>query len=310
MKDGDASPAINRKLDSYATTLSNACTHIRGNMGEEGTLFTYLKEYFRIDLILERTRSHKNLYFRSGPVQYKLIVTPILVSQYKVGFTEKVLPFAYQKDSDLHVVDLLNFSYVLQYLDLKYFQIETYNKEQSAITRNNEGSVKLMNWLRKSSIIFVGLGLAGIVFLVFALFQGFSVSRIVNSLGYGAIGLYVIILGYFYLANYKRKSLIHRKFEMPYHNRNLELDDASLVLIREDLPPKLMEQFVYECLDAKYKSKVITNIELDGAQDFIRKKALEKGVNEDTLFEKRDKNKEEPNLNGSLLGKYSTFMED
>ena len=308
-KGNNASPAINRKLDSYATTLSNACTRIRGNLGDEGTLFTYINNNLKLNLTLERTRSHKNLFFKSGQVQYKLVVAPILVSQHKVGFTEKVLPFAYQKYLDLHVVDLMNFSHVLQYLDLKYFQIETYNKEQSTITLNNEGSVKLMTLVRKSSIIFMGLGLSGIMFLVFALLQGFPV-MVVNSLGYGAIVLYMIILGYFYLANYRRKSLIHRKFEIPYHKRNLILDDASLVLIREDLPPKLMEQFVYESLDTKFKSKVITDIKLDGAQDFIRKKSLEKELNEDTLFEKKEKNKEEPSLDGSLGKKYGTFMED
>ncbi len=308
-KDDNASPAINRKLDSYITTLSNACTLIRANLGDEGALFAYLNHNLQLNLTVERTRSHKNLYFRSGPVHYKLVVTPILVSQHRVGFTEKVLSFAYQKDLDLHVVDLMNFSYVLQYLDLKYFQIETYNKEQSAIILNNEGSVKLMNLVRKSSIIFMGLGLAGILFLVLALLQGFPV-LVVNSLGYGAIVLYGIILGFFYVANYRRISLINRKFEIPYHKRSLILDDASLVLIREDLPPKLMEQFVYESLDTKYKSKVITNIKLNGAQDFIRKKSLEKEANEDTLFEKKDKNKDEPSLDGSLLKKYGTFMED
>ncbi|KKM69223.1 hypothetical protein LCGC14_1453030 [marine sediment metagenome] len=309
MKGNNASSAINRKLDSYATTLYNSCTRIRDNLGDEGTLFAYLNHNLKLNLTVERTRSHKNLYLRSGPVHYKLVVTPILVSQHKVGFTEKVLSFAYQKDLDLHVVELMNFSHLLQYLDLKYFQIETFNKEQSTITLNNEGSVKLMTLVRKSSIIFMGLGLSGILFLVFALLQGFPV-LVVNSLGYGAIFLYMIILGYFYLANYRRKSLIHRKFERPYHKRNLILDDASLVLIREELPPKLMEQFVYESLDTKYKSKVITNIKLDGAQDFIRKKSLEKEVNEDTLFEKKDKNKEETSLDGSLLKKYNTFIED
>ncbi len=309
-KGDNASPAINRKLDSYATTLSNACIHIRDNLGDEGTLFAYINNNLELNLTLERTRTHKNLYFRSGLIQYKLVVTPLLVSQHKVGFTEKVLSFAYQKDLDLHVVELMNFSHILQYLDLKYFQIETYNKEKSAITIDNEGSVKLMTLVRKSSMIFLGIGLIGITLLVFALFQGFSVLGIVNNLGYGAIILYAIILGYFYLANFRRKSLIHRKFETPYHKRNLNLDDASLVLIREDLPPELMEQFVYESLGTRYKSKVITNINVDGAQDFIRKKSLEKEVDEDTLFEKKGKNKEELNLDGSLPKKFVSFMED
>jgi len=110
--------------------------------------------------------------------------------------------------------------------------------------------------------------------------------------------------------------LIRAKFEIKwqdkwvgvYHKRKLNLDDTSLMLIKEELPPKLMEQFAYECLDGKNKSKVITTIEIDNAQDFIRKKSLEKGVNENTLFEKRDKNKIEPK--GKLTNKYSSFLED
>ncbi len=310
MKDGNASAAVNRKLNSYSTTLSNVCSRICENMNNEDALLNCLENYLKINLTIEKTRSHKNLYFRSGPVQYKLVVTPVLVSQHKVGFTEKVLPFAYQKDLDLHIVDLMGFSSVLQYLDQKYFQIETYNKEQSPLTLNNEVSAKLMNSLRKSSTIFMGLGFAGIVFLVFALFQGFSVLGVVTNLGYGAVVLYMIILGYFYLTNSRKKSSIHKSFETPYHKRKLNLDDASLMLIREDLTPKLMEQLAYECFDENNKSKVITNLDLDNTQDFIRKKSLKKGVNEDTLFEKRDKNKKEPNLDGRLIRKYSSFLED
>lgn len=308
MTDGSASTAVNRKLNSYSTTLSNACSRICENLNNEDTLLNCLKNYLKINLTLEKTRSHKNLYFRSGPVHYKIVVTPMLVSQQKVGFTEKVLPFAYQKDLDLHVVDLMGFSYALQYLGQKYFQIETYNKEQSTITLNNEVSAKLMNLLRKSSTIFMGLGIAGILFLGFALFQGFSVLGVVTNLGYGLIVLYMVILGCFYLTNNRRKSSIHNSFETPYHKRKLNLDDASLMLIKEELPPKLMEQFAYECLDEKNKSKVITNIEIDNAQDFIRKKSLEKGVNENTLFEKREK--KETNLDGRLISKYSSFLED
>ena len=309
-KKGDVNPAINRKLELYSTSLSDASARVIEDMNNKGSLYSYLKEYLRIDLTVETTRSHKNLYFRSGPVQYKLVVTPVLISQHKVGFTEKILPFAYQKGSDLHVVGMKDLSYFLQYINQKYFYIEKYNKEPSALTLNNEVSAKVMNLLRKSSMIFLSLGMAGIIFLVFALFQGFSNLVVVTNLGYGAVVLYMIFLGYFYLTNNRNKASIHNSFETPYHKRKLNLDEDSRMLIREEIPSKLMEQLAYECLDENNKSKVITSLDFDNTQDFIREKSLKRGVNEEILFEKRDTNKEDPQVEGRQIKNYSSFLED
>jgi hypothetical protein len=103
-----------------------------------------LANYLNIDIRLERTITRKNLFYRSGPVQYKVLIEPALICQNTVGFTEKIIPFAYQKHSNTHIVELSQFSDLLQYLDQKYFFIETYSVQKNALALKCEAFINLI----------------------------------------------------------------------------------------------------------------------------------------------------------------------
>jgi hypothetical protein len=120
--------------------------------------------------------------------------------------------------------------------------------------------------------------------------------------------IYSILIGYLYVKFLKKKSELKRVFDTPHYQRNLQFDDTNLILINEELPPKLMEQFTYECLDKNPEFNVIDKIETKNAQDFLVHKISVKEAKGGDFFETA--RSERTGLQKNIVEKYSSFLED
>ena len=124
-------------------------------------------------------------------------------------------------------------------------------------------------------------------------------------MAFGALGVYVLALAYPYLKFYLKKSEIHKEFMIPNHRRNKNLDESSLTFISEELSPKLMSQFSYECVDVNNDFQVIAKIEQDNTNNFLVNKEIRRSVKETNFFEKDKEEKSKNNGRSKLQSKMS-----
>ncbi|UCC19890.1 MAG: helix-hairpin-helix domain-containing protein [Promethearchaeota archaeon] len=301
---------------SFLKALSQAEQSISSDIINQGNLFKYLSRYLGLQITLEKSITRKDLFFRSGPLQYKILIEPLLITQNTVGFIEKLIPFAYQNQSNIHIVELNKLSDLLQYLDQKYFLLETYSEEKTAIELNFEASNKFMKDLRNYSAPFM---LYGLVVLLIILFQTYSVLPLLINLGYGVVIFYCFVVGYVYLTLYKQKSALHQQFSTPYYQKKENFDDGTLIMIREELSQKLMVQFLYECVGKNSANIFINKIETDNAEKYLEEQQRKKKIKDSDLFEDEisedsenleNSNESKPKSRLKYVDKYSSFLED
>lgn len=299
---------IKRLPMSFIEALSTTDEAIRANLLEEATLF----ELFNHKLSLAKTFTKKNLYFYSGSNQYEILIDSLVISQDKVGFTEKILPFAYHKNSNTHVIQLEQLSDFLEYIEKKYMLIESCIEKKSLLELHCEAESKLQKVLRYISIPFASYALV-YIFILF-IFQAYSLLSVVNNIAFGLIAfMSILVVGL--LIFYSKNILgIKREFSTPYHKRDLHLDETNLRLINENLTSTLMEQFSYECLGKNSGFKIIEKVERENSQNFLQNKTLRKKVSKSTLFEEENiseiENRSTSKVKNEYNRKYSSFLED
>lgn len=304
---------VERLTQSYGVALTRAHGRILDDLSNEGPLHAFFMKFLKIDMRLEKTITGKNLFFRSGPLQYKILVEPLLICRNAVGFSEKVIPFAYQKFINTHFITIASISDLLQYLDQKYFLIEAYGDQENAISTYHESTNLFMEELKKYSSPFI---IYGFVLFSILLFQNYSLLNLFVNLGYGVLTLYSLIVGYLYVSFYKSKSEILQEFDTSYFLRKIKLDETSLILINEELSPRLMEQFAYECLEKDNEYEIISKVEQANAREYLEKRTLEKRVMKEELFEKEKevkkdkKNQTDSKLTDKFMKKYGSFLEE
>ncbi|MFX1594831.1 MAG: helix-hairpin-helix domain-containing protein [Promethearchaeota archaeon] len=298
-------------LESFLQGLHTSGQNIFQNILNKGTLYSLIKQYLQLDISLKKTLIHETLFFHSGPLQYKFLIEPILIAQGTVGFTEKLIPFAYHKITNTHIIEVSQLSNFLDFIDQKYFLIENYTKLKTWIERYEESKYKFTKDVRNFSAPFM---LFGFVFLSLLIFQAYSFLSIFISLGYGVIALYGIGFGYLYLKYHQQKAAIQNEQSTPYYQRKYEFKKTDLDFITEEFSPKLMEQFIYECVNKDISSPIITKVERENAEAYFSSKIAQKTIEENILFESEFKapieKKKGTQLNEQLAEKYSSFLED
>ncbi|MFX1315413.1 MAG: helix-hairpin-helix domain-containing protein [Promethearchaeota archaeon] len=297
LKDGHQ---FNRAIDTLLNLNLNRIIEsqeiIFNELISEGNLFQFFHNYLKLNITVEKTITKKRLFFRAGPLQYKILIEPIIVSQGNVGFTEKLLPFAYQKHSNLHLIEYTKLTEILPYLEKKYYAVETRGKRENDIITYFNAIDKFMEELRLYSFPFIGFGIA----LVFALLsQVPEVVTIFINLGFALLFLYGIIAAYLYYKFFKTKRTLQQEYHTPYFQKLLELDETDLILINEELTEAQMTQFSYECLGKHIKSPFISQLEINRTENLLIKgKQNSKPIITNST------------LNPSLIKKYSSFLED
>ncbi|MFX1389403.1 MAG: helix-hairpin-helix domain-containing protein [Promethearchaeota archaeon] len=302
---------LNQVLGSHLQALLLSEQNIFENCSQEGNLLKFISRYLHIEVSLKKTIMRENLFFHSGPLQYKILIEPLLVCQNKVGFTEKLIPFAYHKSTNIHVVQISDLSNLLQFLDQKYFLIETYTEKENTLTKYNQSFFKFMNHLRLLSLPFIGYGF---ILLSCLLFQSFRAISFLVNFGYGIIALYGITFSYIYIKFHQEKSILRNELSTPYFQKKREYDETTLILINEELSPKLMEQFIYESVGNHTTSKTVSKVEQKNAEVYLEQKVTERAVKNANLFESGkisiSKSKNDPPLEDQIKERYISFLED
>ncbi len=295
---------------SFIDTLNTTKKAIQTNLLQKGSLFALFNEILPNTFSLRKTSTKKNLYFYSGGVQYEVLIEPLIISENSVGFAEKVLPFAYHKDSNIHVIQLAHFSEFLEYVEKKFCLIESYTKRQNLFTVQCDAA----NKLSKRLLFLLSFGCMGLLYITVLFFQAYSILHFINNISFGALCLLGIISSYLLLGYFRHISYITHEFATPYYKRDLHLDNSSLKLINQRLTPTLMEQFSYECLGKNHGRKFIEKIEQENARNYLTNKIVNRKVKEVALFEDEDTppkstHRDTESKNG-LKEKYSSFLED
>ena len=284
---------------------------ISNNLSTKSGLLGYIGKFYNIDISIETSITNKPLFFLSGPMQYDIVIEPLIICQNTVGFEEKLIPFAYQKSSNIHTIELSQVSDLLHYLTQKYHLIKEYTRQKPAYKVYCEAESRFWTDLVKVSMPFFSVP---VIYILVLLSQSYSFLGFLNNLTIGLVALYSIVSGYLYLKFFQDKKEVQREFVTPFDKRELGLDDTSLTLISEKLTPKLMEQFTYEILGKQSNSPVVARIEKENANRFMTNKIIRKKVEQVDLFE-QEESQPAPTIKISkekneFAEKYSSFLED
>jgi hypothetical protein len=234
-------------------------------------------------------------------------------------FLEKLIPFPYLKDINLHIINEKRLPSFLPYLEDKYNLIEEHSIQQSSLILYEDSFNQFLQNGKKLSLPFIGFGF---ILLIFLLSQSFFLLELVVNIGYALLGVYSTSITYLYIKFFKTKLEIQTEFETPFHKKQLQIDDSGLILIGDELAPELMDQFVYECLGKDFNSPFIHKIEETHTKERLDEKTRTVTIKSEHLFEEQGDQKveekwESENINDDTLGeedgyihKYSSFLED
>jgi len=301
---------IDRIPLSYIKALDKTRTIIYDDMVNKGKFSEQLFAHLKVNISVKKTITHKVLFLYSGQRQYKLLIEPLIICQNTVGFTEKVLPFAYQKSNNSHIVSMSQLTDFLEYIDQKYLLSEEYNKQKHAYRVYSNAEDRFWENLRKFGFLFL---LYSLGFIFVFIFQQYSVLSLLINLGFGLLGLLLIIISYIYLKFYNVKVGLYQDFATPYYQKSHSFDDTNLTLINDKLPPRLQNQFTYEWLGKNSPLNAAEKIELNNAEQYLSEKVMNKKVKKADLFEPENEKKSTPEdfeRKNQYIQKYSSFLED
>ncbi|MHA1437376.1 MAG: hypothetical protein ACTSPD_07335 [Promethearchaeota archaeon] len=304
--DWDKNTALNLNIKNFI----NAQNNLFQNINSERQFFYILKKFIKNDFSIEKKGRNNQLFFHSGMFEYKILIEPVLVCQNNAGFIEKSIPFAYQRKTNLHIVDFARFQDLIKYLEKKYKLLENYSERDTSINRYFKALNKFTSDIRLFSVPFI---IFGFIFLLILVFQVYFLIKIFINISYGAIFIYSFVLFYLYRKFSVKKLVIKKEFKTPYHFRPIEINDADLLLIREHLKTNIMDQFLYECFGKNVKHEIIETLEQNKEKEhYLNIKLPENDFNVDIINDNQLKVEKfsNNNLKDKLIEKYSSFLED
>jgi hypothetical protein len=266
----------------------------------------FFQKYLQVSLTLEKSVENQKLFFLSGQTQYKVLIEPIMLCKIPPRCMEKIIPFPYQRNTNIHVIHQTDLSQLLSFLEQKYRLIESRLKSSNTIKNYQKMGEKFRTNVRFASIPLVGYAIA-LVVIYFA--ELFFLLRLFNSIGFAIIGIYLSILAYFYFKFYRTKKELAIEFETPYYMQNLEFSEIDLLEFKDQFTTENMAQFGYECFGKAKSSKVLEQIEEDNFKNsiLIKQKDLEPQV----IHESKEEIEGSISIdNSKYYNKYLSFLED
>ncbi|MCP4763203.1 MAG: hypothetical protein GY870_15630, partial [archaeon] len=158
-------------IGSKMKDLRKSHDMIFSDLNNEGDLFQFFTKYLKSELTIEKTRTNKKLFFHSGPLQYKIIIEPILMCKNEPGFLEKSIPFALQKRYNIHAVKSDSLNELLSYLEQKNCLIETHAEQKDPLNTYYKAINKFSADIRLYSMPFI---VYGFIILLIVAFQSYS----------------------------------------------------------------------------------------------------------------------------------------
>ncbi len=158
-------------LNSTINDLGKVYNAMWEDLTNEGKLLSYLKQHLQVEVSIETSMTKKKLFFRAGPLQYKMFIEPVLICNNDVRFLEKSIPFPYLKDVNLHIINEKGVNNFLKYLENKYILLEEHSEQKSSLLVYEESFNQFLQNGKKLSLPFIGFGF---ILLLLVLFQAFT----------------------------------------------------------------------------------------------------------------------------------------
>ena len=266
----------------------------------------FFQKYLQVSLTLEKSVENQKLFFLSGQTQYKVLIEPIMLCKIPPRCMEKIIPFPYQRNTNIHIIHQTDLSQLLSFLEQKYRLIESRLKSSNTIKNYQKMDEKFRTNVRFASIPLVGYAIA-LAVIYFA--ELFFLLRLFNSIGFAIIGIYLSILAYFYFKFYRTKKELAIEFETPYYMQNLEFSEIDLLEFKDQFTTENIAQFGYECFGKGKSYKVLEEIEEDNFKNslLINQKELEPQVIDKSM---EDIEESASIDNSKYNNKYLSFLED
>jgi len=266
----------------------------------------FFQHYLQVNLTLEKSVKNKKLFFLSGQTQYKVLIEPVMLCKSPPRCMEKVIPFPYQRSTNLHIIHQPDLSQLLGFLEQKYRLIESRVKGSNTIKNYQKMDAKFRSNVRIASIPLVGYAIA-LAIIYFA--ELFFLLRLFNSIGFAIIGIYLSILAYLYFKFYRTKKQLAIEFETPYYMQNLEFSETDLLDFKDQFTTENMAQFGYECFGKGGSYKVLEQIEEDNFKNSVLIK--QKEFDPQVIHESKEEIEESISIDNSKYNnKYLSFLED
>jgi len=237
---------IERKnlVKSIKEDLNDVVQMISNDLKDEGPIVKNFISYINHDISLEKTRiSSKGYFYCRGRMQYNFIIQSIIISQNKIGFLERNIPYAYQQSSDLYVIAINDLNDLLSYLEQKRSSIEKVCIKKQPLNLFIDNKIKLSNALRLISIV---LGVFGVTYLI-SLFVNDKIFVSVHEVFQIPFILSLILLLSFFIYTYKKnQDEIIQKYNRPFGFDHPDFDMVNLSIALNQINPHEREQFLYE----------------------------------------------------------------
>ncbi|MFX1500393.1 MAG: hypothetical protein ACFFDH_05445, partial [Promethearchaeota archaeon] len=296
---------INAVLYSYMDQLINRSKEILSSLEHENQAFNFFKKVLDQNISIKRTLLNNKLFYHSGSVQYKFLIEPVLINSNRVVFLEKIIPFAYQRHSNIHVIEPSKLKDLLMYLEKKYSLVEHHKEKVDYIEKYFSMAKKTVSYITSTSIPFF---IAECI-LVFAFFYRFISFFNFLVIGSCLLGVNLILTLFLSFKDLKKNRELNRNFSIPYYQTLYSLDESSVTLINEDMDPKLMLQFAYECYGENLNYPVLFHIEKEHAKNILSEQRSENSLSEKIQFDHKDNSgKLERDLD--LFEEFKDFVED
>ena len=126
--------------------------------------------------------------------------------------------------------------------------------------------------VRYASIPIFGYSVALLV-IYFA--ELYFLLRLLNTVGFAVVGIYLSLLAFFYFRAYNTKKEFKNQFETPYYLQDLEFSETDLLDFKAELTDELLTQFGYECLEKNAKFGVMERSEANALKQTVEIKRAE-----------------------------------
>ncbi|MBD3253766.1 MAG: hypothetical protein GF383_01670 [Candidatus Lokiarchaeota archaeon] len=239
-------------IEDLETNLESIAQKLHNNLKTAGSALKFLQRQFQAKIAVKTSILKKELYFQSGKTQIKIVVNPIVVSLNEVGFLEASLQFAYYPQNNAHIVKLTDLNDLISYLESKYIQIESYQKDKSAKKIYAKAVNRYATQLQFSSVPFLACGV--ILFVLILVLP--PLALILAPFSIGILCLYALLHGLLFYRFYAENKALHQSFQMPYH-QELKADRALLIRCRPFFSEDEITQFMFELNCSRTESPIL-----------------------------------------------------
>jgi len=293
-----------KEINPYGQQLKEVAQILFTELTNEQRFFQIVNNTLKENISIEKTIEHKSLYFTSEDTIFKIRLDPILVSYQSPLFSEKAIPFAYQRNTNVHLIGLNDLSSLLDFLEQKYVSFETHITKNNIKESYNKIKEKNARYFRLIQIPFIGyLALFTIIF-----FSNLPlITNLFISLGYATMGIYIFSSVFLYFKVFREKNKIAQEFLTPFYKKKFEFTDEELLLLKEDLPPEFMEQLGYEYFGKEHSYKTLIELEHKNLEQEIIDKP---NIIQEKIEEFYEPKGSQSVMNKNLIEKYSSFLED